>query len=613
MNNGSASRLAEVRKGCKALRTKQCADALVNSVSAHAIMEYAPDGVLLVNHDGRIEHANGAVAALSGYAVTDLIGKNLGVLLPSEIMSRHAELVNQFFSSPRRRVMGSIQDSDRAEILEQKHNDCSLLDFHLVHKLGHRIRVDVSIGPCEVRGDTYVIAFVRDVTHLTNMELSLAHQADHDGLTGLPNRRLLNQELLRTIAKANRFNRRFGLLLMDLNGFKEVNDRYGHAVGDRVLQEMSKRLTNCIRESDLLVRLGGDEFVVLIPEIIASTDCHELAKKVLTSLCRPLALDELTFNLTASIGFSCFPEDGKDAETLMRYADMAMYRGKRGQGNAIVAYNMQMANEVQERTQIQERLRGALTKGTLELHYQPQVDPRTGRLYGVEALLRWTDPVVGNVSPDRVIKAIESTELIHHLGRWVLETAFAQVAAWNKKGWPTRVSVNLSARQFLDENLEGDLMALLMRHEVSATQLEIEITETHVMENIANTASILARLRSAGFSLALDDFGEGYSNFAQLQRLPVRHLKFSRDFIGETTVKPHGQRLMRALVSMAKALEFSVVAEGIETQAQADMIVEFGCDLVQGWYYDKALCAEDLQKKWLCNSGRSRETTLMQP
>lgn len=564
-----------------------------------AIVQSAPDGMVLVDVSGTIHLVNPALLELTGFSADELVGKPLSFLLPPSIRSEHDDWVRTYFMQPHRRAMGSCPVHTGAQPTGAANAESTFRRFEIAHKSGKLLCVDVALSPCQLRARPYVVAFVRDISHIRRMETELALQATHDALTGLPNRRKLHDELQRLLALAQRHQRPLALMLMDLNGFKEINDAYGHAMGDRVLQAVAHRLQGALRSSDMLARLGGDEFVVLVSEMGHAQDYVAIGNKLLCTLAQPLEMEGVEFSLSSAIGVSVYPLHGADAQSLVRFADMAMYSAKGRGGNCVLTYDDEMGAQMHAKVQILERLRQALSQDLLELHYQPQVDARSGKTIGVEALLRWNDPVLGQVPPDKAIAVAESSDLIHRLGQWIIDTACRQSAQWERQGLAVRVAINLSARQFRRPDLVEQLRAAAQRHGASLARLEVEITESQAMENLAHTSDLLDQLHRSGVGVALDDFGEGYSNWVQLQRMSINRLKLSRNFLRNIDTSDSDRRLVSAILAMARILNLVVVAEGVETSAQRDFLVAESCDVLQGWYFARAMPAPELQARWL--------------
>jgi diguanylate cyclase (GGDEF)-like protein len=425
--------------------------------------------------------------------------------------------------------------------------------------------------------------------------------ATHDTLTGLPNRSMFSQRLNYAIQAAQRYQRQFAVLFMDLDRFKIINDTLGHEAGDQLLQEIAARLTQSLRAVDTVGRLGGDEFVILIEEVSDSNQVAAVAHKILTSVIKPITLKGQESRITASIGISMFPKDAEDEQTLMKNADIAMYLAKEEGKNNYQFYSQDIQSKSLQHLSIETNLRFALERNELSLHYQAKVDFKTNVIKGVEALLRWQNPYLGSVTPTQFIPVAEESGLIIPIGRWVLKTACAQNVAWQKQGLPAVcMSVNLSRRQLMDENLIDDIRTALNDSGMASNLLELDITEGMVMHNPALIISILTKIKSMGVRLAIDDFGTGYSSLAQIKNFPIDTLKVDRSFIRSIPKDTEYRAITEAIIAMGKTLGLNVVAEGVETVEQMNFLKEHSCDEMQGFYFSKPIMPEqfaDLLRK----------------
>jgi diguanylate cyclase (GGDEF)-like protein/PAS domain S-box-containing protein len=419
--------------------------------------------------------------------------------------------------------------------------------------------------------------------------------ATHDSLTDLPNRSLFNERLRHALHQSTRYSRGIAVMFIDMDRFKVVNDSLGHGAGDRLLQDSAKRLAECLRESDTVARLGGDEFVVMIENFTAPKDAIAVAQKVLASLARPFFVDGQEFLMSASIGISTFPDDGKDAETLLKNADIAMYRAKDQGRNNYQFYSAQMNKHTFERLAMESSLRRAVERNEFLLHYQPKLDLRTGVIVGVEALVRWQHPDWGMVSPAQFIPLAEETGLIVQIGEWVLNAACEQNKRWRDQGIPPlRVAVNLSARQFAQKTLLSDIAKTIAQSGLTPECLELEITESLVMTNPEHATEILHKLKAMGISLSIDDFGTGYSSLAYLKRFPIDCVKIDRSFIKDIPTEADDMAITKGVIALAHSLRLKVVAEGVETVEQQDFLRSNGCDEMQGYLFSKPLPAEEV-------------------
>ena len=544
---------------------------------ARSIIASAPDGIMLVGRDGRILLANEAMLHISGYAPQALVGQPVEIFLPQELHARHrANMGANQAGQPARRPMGTVDN------------------LTLLRSDGGSVPVDIALSECTADGEPTTVVFVRDMTGMKRLEHRMLYQATHDVVTGLFNRWMFNQQLAQALHQAQRQERMLALLLLDLDDFKSINDGYGHAIGDKVLVEVATRLRRALRSADTLSRLGGDEFIVLLPELAGPADAQRVAQKLGSVLSAPCTVDGYEVHLGASIGIVFYPDDAQDAQTLLRYADMAMYRAKAAGRGTYAAYSASMGQQMEEKVQLHDRLKLALDQGALQLHYQPQIDVASGAVVGVEALLRWTDGLLGEVPPARFIPVAESTGLILPLGDWVLSTACQQAADWARAGHPVRISVNLSARQFRQPRLADWLGERLTEYGTRPALLELEITESEAMSDPQQTKEQLHKLAALGIGVALDDFGTGHSSLAYLREFPVSRLKIDRAFIALITERDSDAMLVRAVLALAKTMQLQVVAEGVEQAAQLAFLQAHGCDYYQGWLFSKAMPAAEM-------------------
>ncbi|WP_051155285.1 bifunctional diguanylate cyclase/phosphodiesterase [Noviherbaspirillum massiliense] len=419
--------------------------------------------------------------------------------------------------------------------------------------------------------------------------------AYYDSLTGLPNRILFNQRLQHGLSSAQRTGARLAVLFIDMDRFKNINDTLGHDAGDHLLQETARRFTSCVRASDTVARLGGDEFVVLLEDIDDPRDAAAVARKIIESALAPLRLMHREYHVSASVGISLFPDDGKDAQTLMKHADIAMYLAKAQGKNNYQFYSARINLHSSQRLALESSLRHALARGELLLHYQPKVDLASGRITGAEALLRWMHPDLGMVPPTQFIPIAEETGLIVPIGRWVIDTACAQNKAWQDQGLPKLcVAVNLSARQFNDGSLTEDLARALESSGLPPELLQLEITESMVMADPDDAARILSGVQAMGVSIAIDDFGTGYSSLSQLKRFPINTLKVDRSFIQDLSTSSEDAAIAGAIIAMGRALKLNVVAEGVEHPEQASFLREHHCCEAQGYHFGRPMPADEL-------------------
>lgn len=433
----------------------------------------------------------------------------------------------------------------------------------------------------------------RDISERKKMEEQIQYLATHDGLTGLPNRMMFSQLLNHAILAARRYKRRLAVFFIDLDRFKIINDTLGHEAGDHLLQEIAARFKQTLRAMDIVARLGGDEFVIMIEEVTELGQAATVAHKILAAAMKPMSLMGEECRVTASIGISTYPKDGEDEQALMKCADIAMYFAKEEGKNNFQFFSKDIKPQTIERLSMETNLRFALEQNELALHYQAKLDFKTGAITGVEALLRWNNPMLGPVTPVQFIPVAEETGLIVPIGRWVLRTACAQNVAWQRQGLPpVCMAVNLSLRQLQDENLTGDIEEALKDSGMAPNLLELEITESMVMHSPARMIAVLAKIKDIGVRLAVDDFGTGYSSLAQLKHFPIDTLKVDRSFIRNIPHDIQDKAITEAIIAMGKTLSLTVVAEGVETQEQMDFLREHSCDEMQGFYFSKPIAPE---------------------
>ncbi len=451
-------------------------------------------------------------------------------------------------------------------------------------------------------GVAYLMAgSVSDITERKNREAQIQFLAFHDYLTSLPNRVLLTERVAQALEQAASHQHRAAVLFIDLDRFKDINDTLGHDVGDQLLKSVALRLGAVLDARYTLARQGGDEFIVLLPDVADEHAALEVGRMLLGAISQPFQEQEHEFLVGASIGVSLYPDHGLEGSTLLRNADTAMYDAKSAGGNAVRPYTKQMNLRIQTRVTIEQRLRHALEKGELELYYQPQIDIASGRLVGAEALLRWHVDG-GFIPPDQFIPVAEETGLIIPIGEWIIETALAQAAAWRRQcPQAPRLAINLSPRQFAGRHLARCVLDNLARWQLPTEAIELEITESILLNPEGDSIDELRSLHAQGLRLSLDDFGTGYSSLSYLQRLPIDVLKIDRSFITPLG-SDQANAIVRAIVAMAHSLELSVVAEGVETEQQLAILRTLGCDIGQGYLYSKPLPAHVFSERMLTPS-----------
>ncbi len=418
--------------------------------------------------------------------------------------------------------------------------------------------------------------------------------ATHDDLTGLPSRSVFGEAVNDAVKAGHRYGHEFAVMFMDLDRFKNINDTLGHAAGDILLIEIAERLRECMRASDVIARIGGDEFVIMLREVSDQSQVATVARKILAAVVKPLTIHGHECRITASIGISMFPTDALDEEALIKNADAAMYVAKEEGRNGFRFHFQDITSQSIERLTLEASLRGALERNELLLHYQPKQDLGHGGIVGVEALLRWRHPDLGLLPPSRFIPLAEETGLIVPIGKWVIETACAQNMAWQRQGLPAlRIAVNLSPRQFADPGLLGDIDAALDNSGMAPELLELEITESMVMQNVERAMRVLKAIKGLGVMLAIDDFGTGYSSMSLLKKFPIDVLKIDRSFVRDISTNSEDQAIADAIIALGRALELTIVAEGVETAEQEAFLRAHDCDQIQGYLISKPVPANE--------------------
>jgi diguanylate cyclase (GGDEF)-like protein/PAS domain S-box-containing protein len=452
-------------------------------------------------------------------------------------------------------------------------------------KDGSFMLVDIASHQLDHDGRKVTFALMQDVTERDRLHEQLVYQANHDILTGLPNRALLEDRMAQTIAHASRYGHKAALLCLDLDRFKQINDTYGHAIGDVCLQEIARRLTSRVRAVDTVARTGGEEFTVLLQQIAESEDAERVGADILRGLNEPYRHNGIDIDLTASLGIAVYPDHGTDAASLWRDADTAMYRAKKSGGNQYMHVSQEISAAALEATELEKHLRRSLKDGGLELHYQP-LYTRDGQLCGLEALVRLRHPMLGMVYPDRFIPIAEESGLIVPLGNWVLDECCRQSREWQDRGFhPVRIAFNVSPLQLTRFDFSSYVIERLRHYRLSPSALEMEVTESTVMRNIGQVARQIDTLARMGIHFSVDDFGTGYSSLAHLHQLPVQTLKIDRSFV-ERINEPNGTyAIVQAIVFLAHSLGLVVVAEGVEREDQLTRLWQLDCDRVQGYYF----------------------------
>jgi len=529
------------------------------------LFEQNAAGVCVTRGDGEIVDCNTTFAFMLGYKRNDLISSKMGDLYERRFEGE--ELAGMLLDSP---TLNGV------EVELRRRDGSSVWVLQNLSLVG--------------QGDAAVIhATVVDISDRKRAEEQIEFHAYHDVLTHLPNRRLFTDRLGLGVTRARRSGRPLAVMFIDLDHFKSVNDTLGHNAGDELLLEMSRRLRNCVREDDTVARLGGDEFTIILSELRHPEDAAQVAQKILEAVQVPLSVAGTPLEISASIGIAIYPADGGDAESLLRSADNAMYRAKESGRNTYQLCTEEMKTRAVQRLTMEAKLRRAIQERQFVIYYQPQVILRTGRIAGVEALLRWNDPERGLIDPKSFLPIAEDSRLIVPLGQWVLRSACEQVRAWHDLGLPLRVSVNLSTRQFQQSDFVETVRRILQETGVAPSSLELEITETTAMQNVEATVTLLAALRELGVAVSIDDFGTGYSSLHSLRRFPVTAVKIDPAFIQDVVGAGEGGTIAGAMIDIARSLKIRVIAEGVETEEQFAFLLRRECDEAQGFYFSHPL------------------------
>ena len=547
---------------------------------AAAVFESTRDGVFMTDLDARIVAVNPAFTEISGYGASESIGQTPRLLNSG----RHDEAFYQA-------LWGSVLACGhwQGEVWNRRKNG------ELYQQL-----LTISTVRNEAGEPSHYVAVMTDISQLKMSEAKLDYLAHHDPLTDLPNRLLLQSRIQHSIDRATRTQRHVALLFIDLDRFKTVNDSLGHPVGDELLAAIAQRLRDRLRDGDTLARIGGDEFVLLIEDMQAPEEAARVANMLLELLHTPFKLQHgREIYIGASIGIAVFPEDGSTVTELIQHSDVAMYQAKESGRGAFRFYTESMSRAAQDRLHLDTRLRRALERGEFTLHYQPQVDMKTGLITGTEALVRWLDPEEGLISPARFIPVAEETGLIVPIGEWVLRTACAQARAWQDAGHTLTIAVNLSARQLQQNDLSQRVAALMKEYGVGPGMLEIELTESMLAGDHSTTEVRLRELKALGIALSIDDFGTGYSSLAYLKRFPIDILKIDQSFVRDIPHDRNDMEIAATIIAMAHTLKLRVVAEGVETPEQLAFLKERECDAWQGYLYSKPLPAEEFAMRFL--------------
>ena len=537
------------------------------------VFENSGEAVMITDPENRIVLVNKAFSEISGYTAAEVVGQDPRMLGSGRHDPAFFQQMWQALKNDQH-WQGEIWDRRKnAEIYPKWMGITAVRD---------------------VSGQlTHYVAIFSDISERKAAQDKIEHLAHHDPLTGLPNRLLLYDRFAQAVAHADRTHSKVALLFLDLDRFKTINDSLGHPVGDKLLQTLAGRLQECIRDTDTISRQGGDEFVILATELRDPDTAAGIAQKMLEQVRQTVDIDGHALNASFSIGISLYPDDGTDFDTLLQKSDTAMYHAKDAGRNAYRFFTQQMNIDALERLLIQNRLRRAVEENEFILHYQPQIDLASGRVVGTEALVRWNNPELGLVGPTRFIPIAEESGQIVALGEWVLYEACRQAQAWRIAGLPAlTMAVNVSALQIQRGNFVETVIAALSASGLDAAGLELELTESILIQNVEKTLETVRKLQSLGIKISIDDFGTGYSSLSYLKRFAIDRIKIDRSFVRDISSDPEDAAIVRAIIQMARSLHLTTLAEGAETQAQVDYLRSEGCDEVQGFFYSRPLTAD---------------------
>jgi len=557
-------------------RNREIAD---REVHYRAVVEGATEGILTLDKQGLIARDNTAAKKMFGYDSGMMIG------MP---------LVQMLTPDSAKRCLGS----------DGLLYPVSNLSLEAQHKNGETIPILLSINTFKYENDHYFTAIIQDISERVMFEKHLARLAYYDSLTGLPNRRMFHDRLVQAIERARRNEKLVGVLFLDLDHFKDINDTLGHLFGDRVLQETAKRLSDLLRKEDTVARLGGDEFTVILENISNVAAAENVAKKILHSIRQPFKLGEHEIYVTSSIGITLYPLDDSDIERLIMNADGAMYQAKSHGRNTYELYTPKILSKTIERVALEASFRNAVKSADFHLqyqpefvlHYQPEVDRYSGEVVGAEALIRWQHSELGIIGPDQFIPLAEATGLIVPLGEWVLRTACKQAVAWRKSGFPPfHIAVNVSALQLKSREIVPQVARILEETGMEGRYLELELTESMVLDKSEELIAILRSFKEMGITISIDDFGTGHSSLANLQLLPVDNVKIDISFIRNVTKSEQDAAIVVGIIEMAHKLGLKVIAEGVETEEQQMYLLAHHCDIMQGYHFSRPMVAEDFE------------------
>ena len=575
-----------LRRAVRTMMDRRAANAMIleNEV-ANLTLDSIGEAVLRTDRQGNIVYLNRIAENLTGWRREEALGRPVAEVL---------RIIDVVSGAMVRNAVEIVMQEDRTARVTANCVNCIL-----VRRDGIEIGIENTVTPIHEQDGSVtgaVVAF-HDVSLARARSLEMSRLAQHDSLTDLPNRMLFNDRLTQAISLAVRQGKQLAVMFVDLDYFKKINDSLGHAVGDKLLQSVAARLVTCVRRTDTVSRLGGDEFVVLLSQVEHGEDAAFSARKILRALSAPHIIDGKSLDINASVGVSTYPNDGPDAETLINKADTAMYEAKQIGRNNFQFFRQDMHARLADRQLLEADLRYALGRKEFLLHYQPKYNLRTKQITGMEALIRWAHPQRGIISPGQFVPIAEECGLILPVGRWVLLEACRQARAWIDAGLGVvPVAVNVSAFEFADKDFISGVRAVLIATGIEPANLELELTESVLMEDAESTVRTLGALKAMGVRLAIDDFGTGYSSFTYLRRFPVDALKLHQSFVQEITADPGDASIVSAMINIGQSLKQRVIAEGVETLAQLNFLQHHGCNEGQGFYFSRPVVAEQAEK-----------------
>ena len=540
------------------------------------IMQSVTNAIYVIDNGGRFVVVNRRTCIMTGYSEEELVGMSFDGLFPAE---RLADIRQRFESV----ITSGVPIEHYETPLIRKDKEVIMISF----SSAAFYKGDAIIG---------VVGAAEDITQRKIHDERLAQMANFDSLTGLPNRNLLIDRIAQALPRAHRAGQTVALIFLDLDGFKFINDTYGHTLGDDLIKLVAQKLAKSLRIDDTVARIGGDEFVIMLCDMHSVTDVEQITQQMLNAFSVPFNLDGRMLHVTASAGVSLYPRDGQNYETLLKYADIAMYSAKEAGRNCLRFFTAEMASHTEQRVEVEAAIRSALANGEFELHYQPQVDLKTGEICAAEALMRWQHVSLGVMPPVRFIPLAEETGLILPIGEWALRTACSELKVWHQQGHQNlSVAVNISPRQFQQQDIVKLVRKVLQETGIPPTSLHLELTESVILQNSDVVIETLRQLKSFGVILAMDDFGTGYSSLGYLKRFPIDIIKIDQSFILDMIANPDAASIIRAILAMAQSLNMKTIAEGVETREQMEFLIANGCDVIQGFYLSNALPANEFR------------------